>query len=241
MPLHLGMRRSCGRYERLTHQCAIAAVRSWRVASAVMIRRTDNAHVFRRGERRFSAHDSILRSDEEPPLASHLVTPRALYTHHGIYVGNGRVIHYAGLAYRWRRGPVEDVSLQRFAHGHGIRVRRDAARFDPVAVVERARSRLGERGYRLLTNNCEHFCAWALCDESRSTQVDRLRAVPRAIQRAGYACCRRVVRHLIASPALFTSLRFLLVRALAPASYLRAIDSIACASLDNTHTLTPSR
>jgi Lecithin retinol acyltransferase len=103
----------------------------------------------------------FLRPGEEPLLASHLITPRALYTHHGIYVGNGRVIHYAGLAYGLRRGSVENVPLERFAHGHSIRVRHDLRCFDRCAVVERARSRLGEHSYRLLTNNCEHFCAWA--------------------------------------------------------------------------------
>lgn len=148
-----------------------------------MIGRTANAHTSQRSEQRFVVHDSLLRPGDELPLASHLVTPRALYTHHGIYVGNGRVIHYAGLAYCWRRRSVEDVPLERFAHGHSIRVRRDRRRFDPRAVVERARSRLGERSYRLLTNNCEHFCAWALRDESRSSQVERLRAIPRAMCR----------------------------------------------------------
>jgi Lecithin retinol acyltransferase len=127
-----------------------------------MIWRTDNAR------------DSLLQPGEEPPLASHLITPRAFYTHHGIYAGNGRVIHYSGLACGWRRGPVEDVSLERFAHGRSVCVRREARRFDPGAVLERARSRLGERAYRILSNNCEHFCAWALRGESRSQQVDRL-------------------------------------------------------------------
>jgi hypothetical protein len=172
-----------------------------------MIRRTHNAGVTKRCEQRCLAHDLPLRRGDEPPLAAHLVTPRALYTHHGIYVGEGRVIHYAGLAYRWRRGPVEDVPLERFAHGHGIRVRSDPACFDPRAVVERARSRLGERRYRLLTNNCEHFCSWALRDESRSSQVDLLRAVPRAMLHALYTCRQRL-QQLVDSPALFASLRF---------------------------------
>lgn len=121
-----------------------------------------------------STRDWLLGASEEPPLAAHLVTPRTLYGHHGIYVGNGRVIHYAGLAHGWRRGPVEEVSLERFAQGRDIRVREDPPRFDRREVVERARSRLGERSYRILTNNCEHFCAWALRGESRSAQVERL-------------------------------------------------------------------
>lgn len=145
-----------------------------------MIWRTHNARSTHRSEPGF-ARDSLLRPGEEPPIASHLVTPRAFYTHHGIYTGNGRVIHYSGLAYGWGRGAVEDVSLERFAHGHGIRVRRDQQRFDSRSVVERARSRLGEHSYRILTNNCEHFCGWALRGESRSSQVDRLLAAPRSI------------------------------------------------------------
>src|SRR5262245_45142880 len=115
--------------------------------------------------RHASANDWPLAPGEEPPFAAHLVSPRALYTHHGIYLGQGRVIHYAGLACGLRRGPVEIVSLEDFAHGRGIRVRCDVRRFDGGEVVERARSRLGERRYRILSNNCEHFCAWALRGE----------------------------------------------------------------------------
>ena len=130
------------------------------------------------------AHDSPVRAGEEPPLASHLVSPRALYSHHGIYAGNGRVIHYAGLAHGLRRGPVEVVSLEDFAHDRGIRVRHEATRFDHGEVLERARSRLGERRYRVMTNNCEHFCAWALRGESHSKQVDRICVAPRTLWRA---------------------------------------------------------
>lgn len=131
--------------------------------------------------RQSHALDQPLGTGDEPPLASHLVSPRAFFTHHGIYIGNGRVIHYAGLVRGLWRAPVEDVSLECFARGRRIQVRRDARRFAAGEVVERARSRLGERRYRLLSNNCEHFCNWALRGENRSTQVERLRAIPRAI------------------------------------------------------------
>jgi hypothetical protein len=98
-----------------------------------------------------NARDIFLRPGDEPPLGAHLVTPRTLYSHHGIYVGGGRVIHYSGLAYGLRHGPVEDVSLDLFARGRGIRIRREAARFNSREAVARARSRLGESCYRLLT------------------------------------------------------------------------------------------
>jgi Lecithin retinol acyltransferase len=43
--------------------------------------------------------------------------------------------------------------------------------YSPEEIVRRARSRLGESDYRLLTNNCEHFCNWCLSGVSRSAQV----------------------------------------------------------------------
>ena len=118
--------------------------------------------------------ERTLAAGEEPPLAAHLTSRRGIYRHHGIYVGNGRVIHYAGLARGLRPGPVEEVSLEQFARGRQVCVRTDPARFDRAEVVRRARRRLGEAQYRLLTNNCEHFCQWCLCGDSRSDQVARL-------------------------------------------------------------------
>ena len=135
--------------------------------------------------------DSTLAPGEEPPLASHLVTPRTFYAHHGIYVGNGRVIHYAGLAYGLRRGPVEEVSLERFAQGRSVDIRRDPRNFDSGEVVKRVRSRLGESRYRLLTNNCAHLCAWALRDD-----CGMWRECVRRILRAVLEHYERVTRHL---------------------------------------------
>ena len=129
-------------------------------------------------------NDILLASGDEPPVGSHLVTSRTFYTHHGIYVGDGKVIHYAGFARGPWRGPVEQVPLERFARGAAIRIRSGAQRFDRREVVERARSRLGERRYRLLTNNCEHFCSWVLRDECVSHQLERLRRLPRVIRAA---------------------------------------------------------
>ncbi|MEX3854550.1 hypothetical protein QF001_004563 [Paraburkholderia youngii] len=111
-------------------------------------------------------------SNDEPALGAHLITKRHGYEHHGIYVGSGRVIHYAGFVKSVRRGPVEEVPLDEFADGHTVAVRRRPyPKYSGVQTVLRARSRLGEDRYRLLTNNCEHFCAWCLVGESRSEQI----------------------------------------------------------------------
>jgi hypothetical protein len=110
--------------------------------------------------------------DDEPALGAHLITYRRGYAHHGIYVGGGKVVHYAGYAGSAQRGPVAEATLEQFAAGHAIAVLpHPLPKFAGAEAVRRARSRLGENSYRLLTNNCEHFCAWCLFGESRSEQV----------------------------------------------------------------------
>ena len=114
-----------------------------------------------------------LVAEQEPSLGSHVVTPGRSYLHHGIYVGEGRVVHYAGLAHGLRRGPVEEIPLADFTCGRPVWVRFNApSNFDSREVIRRARSRVGEDRYRLLSNNCEHFCEWCLRDEHRSYQVE---------------------------------------------------------------------
>ena len=95
--------------------------------------------------------------------------------HHRIYVGWGRVVQYGGLCAGLRRGPVEEVFLSQFSRGRPIYVRpAESRRFDREEVVRRARLRLGEDRYNVLTNNCEHFCEWCVHGEHRSYQVDTL-------------------------------------------------------------------
>ena len=96
-----------------------------------------------------------------PPIeqvipGAQLVVRYSSYCHHGIYAGGGRVIHYAGWI-RGRRGLIEEVPLDEFSEGREFTVNLSPP--DLIggrAVVRRARSRLGERCYDLLENNCEH-------------------------------------------------------------------------------------
>jgi hypothetical protein len=125
-----------------------------------------------RGE--LSRGDLLLASNELPPSGVHVISRRRGYLHHGIYVGDGKVVHYGGLAWGLRRGPLEETSFSRFSLGQPVWIRRGHATcFAREEVVRRARSRLGEDRYRVLTNNCEHFCEWCLRGEPRSYQVDR--------------------------------------------------------------------
>lgn len=107
----------------------------------------------------------------------HLKVSNHIYTHHGIYVGSGRVIHYAGKS----NGPfdnsfscVQETSLADFAGGRIIYVLWEPeAKFTASEIVDRAKSRLGENKYSVLTNNCEHFVNWCIHGEHKSEQIQQ--------------------------------------------------------------------
>ena len=135
--------------------------------------------------------------EREPAMGAHLIAARVGYCHHGIYAGGGKVVHYSGFCRRWHSGPVEEVSLAGFAERQPIRiVRHPDPGFTPSEIVERARSRIGEHDYRLLTNNCEHFCNWCISGLSYSDQAERL---------AGQVA-RLVIRMLAAAATLLAKL-----------------------------------
>lgn len=111
---------------------------------------------------------------KEIPLGAHLVTSRIAYTHHGIYAGEGKVIHYSGLVDGLKPGPVEEVDIDGFTCGNGYSIKSHPnAKFSGEQIVGRSRSRIGEDCYSVFANNCEHFCEWCIYGENRSDQVDR--------------------------------------------------------------------
>jgi hypothetical protein len=124
----------------------------------------------------------------------HLVVPLFLgLTHHGIYIGRGRVVHWdsgvrgrVGL-FTLLCGPtkarIRETSLGRFTSGCRSRVRRYRLSLDRETVVARARARVGEQGYDLLVNNCEQLATWCKTGRHSSCQVHAARR--RAVLAAG--------------------------------------------------------
>ena len=103
--------------------------------------------------------------------------------HHGIYLGDGSVVHFSGEGLAQREARVWRTSLSDFLGRDGIRRTRcllpakqsgeRIATLDLSVICLRALSRLGETGYQLLANNCEHFSAWAQIGASVSFQTQR--------------------------------------------------------------------
>ena len=105
-------------------------------------------------------------------VGAHLVTSRGVYSHHGIYLGDYRVIHSSGLSDGLKAGPIEIVDLAYFKQDSDLVIRRyKDPKYRGDEVVRRAKSRLGEDKYDLQANNCEHFCTWAVTGERNSSQV----------------------------------------------------------------------
>ncbi len=121
------------------------------------------------------------------------------YRHFGIYTENEQVIHY----YKERNpllcdGIITETSLTEFMsasdtlyvlNGVGSAAKSDLfdwiiqrifegkiTAFSPEETIRRARSKLGEQGYNLLLNNCEHFAFWCKTGVAKSSQVDDILA-----------------------------------------------------------------
>ena len=109
------------------------------------------------------------------PLGSHLIVKHFGYSHHGIYAGRGRVIHYSGFAHLFKKHPIEITSIENFSHGKKILVQQYShPKFKGRKVVRRMRSRMHENNYHLIINNCEHLCTWAITGVESSPQVFRM-------------------------------------------------------------------
>ena len=88
------------------------------------------------------------------------------YTHHGIYYGDNKVIHYYN-------NKIRRTSLLKFSQGQKIYVKEYKKCAPASLVVKRAKSRKGEKLYNLIFNNCEHFAYWCKTGKHKSEQVEK--------------------------------------------------------------------
>tara|TARA_R110000796_G_scaffold102044_14_gene210923 strand:- start:3406 stop:4131 length:726 start_codon:yes stop_codon:yes gene_type:complete len=99
----------------------------------------------------------------------HLVTnldTLGLTKHHGLYIGNHRIIHLA------KSGTIEDIDIGSFSNGNSIWVKRST--YFPDLAIEYALSKLGCTSYNLVTNNCEQFVNECLDEQRTSNQVSNV-------------------------------------------------------------------
>lgn len=115
-------------------------------------------------------------------FGDHLFVSCGAYTHHGIDCGDGQVIHFDSTPWQKligedrpeRPAMIKCVSNDEFSKGREIFVRDYRSCDRPQEVVARAWSRVGEQGYSLFDNNCEHFAVWCKTGRAESEQVRAL-------------------------------------------------------------------
>ncbi|WP_226643003.1 lecithin retinol acyltransferase family protein [Mesobacillus subterraneus] len=115
-----------------------------------------------------ASKDRLSLPDLEYPVkkfsrGDHLYVNRWLgldYSHHGLYLGRGNVIHYSQFE-------VRIDSLEDFAQGGNVHLMDSDLIYTIETVIRRAKSKLGEEEYDLLFNNCEHFVNWCRNGERR--------------------------------------------------------------------------
>lgn len=107
----------------------------------------------------------------------HICVNRGPYWHHGIYLGNGRVIHYTGyLKDKGKNAAVKIESIQKFAKGREIYYGDSKVQYSRNEIVKRAKSRIGEKDYDIVGNNCEQFVNWCRNGQHKSQQVNAVAA-----------------------------------------------------------------
>ena len=100
--------------------------------------------------------------------ADHVQVPRqhGLFLHHGIDLGDGTVAHYL------EGREILRSSMKDFLCGQPLKVIEHNDASTQTTTLRRAISRIGEKRYNLLFNNCEHFANWCKTGKHRSSQME---------------------------------------------------------------------
>lgn len=135
-----------------------------------------NEEEYRNRRLKTSKKSKEFDNDYSLNLGDHIYVDRYLgiYTHHGIYIGDEKVIHYSGLANGLEGGKIEEISLSEFKKDGQYLTKyiyEEKFYYPRYKIVERAKSKLDEDSYHLFNNNCEHFAHWCVTGEKYSTQV----------------------------------------------------------------------
>lgn len=96
------------------------------------------------------------------------------YTHHGIYLGDRRVIHFSGSIREKVDPKVRETDLSTFLRGGKVRRRNHRERLAPSETVRIARDLLSKGKYSMIWNNCEHFATYCATGKKKSLQVRKV-------------------------------------------------------------------
>jgi cell wall-associated NlpC family hydrolase len=115
----------------------------------------------------------VLLTDKMLNYGDHIYVRRKgpLYSHHGIYAGEGTVIHFKGTV-KEKKDPVVIITdIDNFLKSGKLRRRKYKNRLPPSETLRIAKEHLSKKGYSLTFNNCEHFATYCVTGKKRSRQT----------------------------------------------------------------------
>ena len=110
--------------------------------------------------------------DGQMAFGDHIYVDRGFYTHHGVDIGDGWVIHFASADSTKSGALIRQATIEDFAGTGAVQVRAYGVRLDADQAVDRAKAMLGESAYDLFANNCEHFATWCVAGDHSSVQAE---------------------------------------------------------------------
>lgn len=116
----------------------------------------------------------------KPEYGAQIRVSRGLYYHHGIYANDNEVYQFAspvGSEVSQETAEVMVTTLDKFLDGGELEVRcytdeELKKKRKPDEIIEYAKAHLGEKGYDIISNNCEHFSNRCAFGKSESNQVE---------------------------------------------------------------------
>lgn len=121
-------------------------------------------------------------SFKKPEYGNQIRVNRGLYYHHGIYESDDCVYQFAspeGSEISPETAVVCTTTLKKFLNGGDLEVREyteeELKELKPKdEIIKYAKEHLGEMGYNLISNNCEHFSNRCAFGKSESEQVNNI-------------------------------------------------------------------
>lgn len=149
---------------------------------------------FRRLNSRKLDFDNILDVIQSARIGDQLEFHRGVYSHWAVYVGNEEVIHLAGInsfdsactfnpkhtftigGKIFIKAEVKRESVWKVIHGSKVKINNDKDKscrpFRPHEIVRKAMGMIGDIGYNVFWQNCEHFAAFCRYGVAWSKQAD---------------------------------------------------------------------
>ena len=118
---------------------------------------------------------------KEPHYGDQIKVNRGFYSHHGIFASKDSVYHFAPPGKTDTLDPssarIIETSLDEFLKGGQLEVRTYTEeelkrKRKPEEIIACAKRHLGEGGYDIVSNNCEHFSNLCAFGTKESNQVE---------------------------------------------------------------------